>query len=87
MKYLFMIIFLSCLSFSASAQKEKKIKSKKVTKVEAADMTTEQKLVHESERKSKKNKPVSMQKKVKIAKKQNKSGRKTKSPKPKKRKN
>jgi len=69
------------------AQKEKKIKSKRVTKVEAADMTQDQRLVHESERKSKKNKPVSMQKKVKIAKKQNKSARKTKSPNAKRRKN
>ncbi|MEQ8423170.1 MAG: hypothetical protein RIA63_00570 [Cyclobacteriaceae bacterium] len=67
---------------SALAQKEKKIKSKRLTKVEASDMTREQKLVHESERKSKKNKPVSMQKKIKLEKKQIRSANRTKSPKP-----
>jgi len=69
------------------AQKEKKVKSKRLNKVEAADMTREQKLVHESERKSKKNKPVSMQKKIKLEKKQIRKSKRTKAPKPKRRKN
>ena len=59
-----LLVFFSLIS--AFAQKEKKIKSKRLTKVEAADMTREQKLVHESERKSKKNKPVDMRKKIKL---------------------
>jgi hypothetical protein len=48
-------------------------------------MTREQKLVHESERKSKKNKPVDMRKKIKIEKKQIRSAKRTKAPKPKSR--
>ena len=63
------------------------VKSKKLTKVEAADMTREQRLIHESERKSKKNHRVSTQKKVKMAKKTDRklSGGKTARPKAKKR--
>lgn len=81
-------LFLICFTLgSAFAQKEKKIKSKRLNKVEAADMTREQKLIHESERKSKKNKPISMQKKIRLEKKQIRSARKTKAPKPRKRKN
>lgn len=80
--FIMMIFFFS--SGVALAQREKKVKSKKLTKVEASDMTREQKLVHESERKSKKNKPVAMQKKVKMAKKQDRQSRNTKSPKPRK---
>ncbi len=79
-----LLVFSSCLS--VFAQKEKKIKSKRLNKVEAADMTREQKLVHESERKSKKNKPVSMQKKIRLEKKQIRSGKRTKAPQPKRRK-
>jgi len=77
------LLFLTMLH----AQHEEKVKSKKLNKVESADMTREQRLVHESERKSKKNKPVSMQKKVKMSKKQDKKLKKTKPPKPAKRKN
>lgn len=79
-------LFLFLVLGSAFAQKERKIKSKRLNKVEAADMTREQKLVHESERKSKKNKPVSMQKKIRLEKKQIKSAKRTKAPKPKRRK-
>ncbi|HCM74909.1 MAG TPA: hypothetical protein DIS90_00910 [Cytophagales bacterium] len=85
MKILFIII-LALFSFG-SAFAQKKIKSKKLTKIESADMTREQKLVHESQRKAKKNKPVSMQKKIRLEKKQIKKSKRTKAPKPKKRKN
>lgn len=87
MRGLLVITFVLLAMGSAFAQKEKKIKSKRLTKVEAADMTREQKLVHESERKSKKNKPVSMKKKIKMEKKQIKFSKRTKAPKAKKRKN
>ena len=81
-----MVLLLVFIGFtSCYAQKEKKIKSKRLTKVESADMTREQKLVHESERKSKKNKPISMQKKIRLEKKQIRSSKRTKAPKPKKR--
>ncbi len=85
MKNLLVIAFIFMALGSAFAQKEKKIKSKRLTKVEAADMTREQKLVHESERKSKKNKPISMQKKIRLEKKQIKAAKRTKAPKPRKR--
>lgn len=82
MRALLVVLFVFVALSTTMAQQEKKIKSKKLTKVEAADMTREQKLVHESERKSKKNKPVEMQKKVKMAKKQDRKAKNTKSPKP-----
>lgn len=82
MKRILTGLFVFALFYSAYAQKEKKVKSKRLNKVEAADMTREQKLVHESERKSKKNKPVSMQKKIKLEKKQIKKAKRTKAPKP-----
>lgn len=81
-------LLLVCFAFgSAFAQKGKKIKSKRLNKVEAADMTREQKLVHESERKSKKNKPLDMRKKIKLEKKQIRSAKRTKAPKSRRRKN
>lgn len=83
-KLIFLCLMLATLS--AFAQKEKKVKSKRLTKVEAADMTREQKLVHESQRKGGKSKNVGMEKKVKMAKKQDKKAKRTKTPKPRKRK-
>lgn len=85
MRGLITILLVLFSLISAFAQKEQKIKSKRLTKVEAADMTREQKLVHESERKSKKNKPVDMRKKIKLEKKQIRSAKRTKAPKPKSR--
>ena len=89
MKGFLTVLFVFFSLISVFAQKEQKIKSKRLTKVEAADMTREQKLVHESERKSKKNKPLDMQKKIKLEKKQIRKSKKMKAPKPrgKKRKN
>lgn len=86
MRGFIIILFVFVSSVSAFAQKQKKIKSKRLNKIEAADMTREQKLVHESERKSRKNKPVSMQKKIKLEKKQIRSAKRTKAPKSKRRK-
>ncbi len=87
MKSVFTILLILSIEGLTHAQGEKKIKQKKLTKVEAADMTREQKLVHETERKSKRNNPVSMQKKIRLEKKQAKSAKRTKAPKPKRRKN
>lgn len=82
MRFTFTLILICFASATVFAQKEKKIKSKRLNKVEAADMTREQKLVHESERKSKKNKPLDMRKKIKLEKKQIRSAKRTKAPKP-----
>lgn len=82
MKTIISVILIFISTGLVLAQNEKKVKSKRLTKVEASDMTREQKLVHESERKSKKNKPVTMQKKVKMAKKQDRKAKNTKTPQP-----
>lgn len=80
---------LSCtvlvlLTFFAQAQS----KTKKLSKEEAAGKTQEQRIVHESNRKSKNGKKdLSTKKKVQIAQKQDRRARKTKTAKGKKRKN
>jgi hypothetical protein len=60
---------------------------RKLTRSESANMTQEQRIVHETERKKKKggkkkSKRVSMKKRVKVDKKQDKKARRVKSPKP-----
>jgi len=74
---------LSCgLAFSQS--KDKKMKSKKLTKAEAANLTPEQRLAHENDRKTKggKKKRLSAKEKTKIQRKQSRAARNTKVPQP-----
>jgi hypothetical protein len=87
MRIFVILLFLLGFNSLAFAQKEKKIKAKKLTKQESVGLTQEQRLVHESNRKSKKGKMLSTRKKVHIDMKQDRKARKVKSQKarPKKR--
>jgi len=71
-------LFLACtVSF---AQSNKRIKSKKLSKDDAATMTPEQRLVHETNRKSKGGKKnVSAKKKIRIQRRQNRAAKHMKS--------
>ena len=70
------------------AQSKKKPTSKKLTSAESATLTPEQRLVHETNRKSKKGKnDMAVKKKIRIAQKQDRKSRKAKAPKSPKRKN
>lgn len=82
MKFLVAALLVFITSLASYGQQ------RKLTRNESANMTQEQRIVHETERKKKKgkkkkNKKVSMKKRVKIDKKQDKKARKVKSPKPK----
>jgi hypothetical protein len=73
MKRLFLVItlLLATIAMSFGQSRDKKMKSKKLSKSEAANLTPEQHLAHESDRKTKGGKrKMSTSKKVKIEKKQ-----------------
>lgn len=80
MKFLVATLLVLCTFITSYGQQ------RKLTKSESANMTQEQRIVHETERKKKggkkKSKKVSMKKRVKIDKKQDKKARRVKSPKP-----
>jgi hypothetical protein len=83
MKKTFLLLFcltLSCgLAFSQN--KDKKLESKKLSKDEAANLTPEQRLAHENDRKSKGGKKkLSTKQKAKIQRKQSRAARSTKAP-------
>lgn len=83
MKRLPLIVFmmLATIAMALGQSRDKKLKSKKLTKSEAANMTQEQRFVHESDRRSKKGKKkMSLQKKVRIEKKQSKAARRMRQP-------
>lgn len=81
-KSILLIVFLLMFVSFAQAQKEKKIKSKRLTKEQAANMTPDQRFVYENNRKSK-GKDVSIKKRVKIDMKQDRKSRKIKKTHPK----
>ncbi len=81
MKFIFTLLLIVSTFFISYGQG-----SRKLTKSESANMTQEQRMVRESDRKSKsgkKKKKMSMKKRVKIDKKQDKKARSIKGPKPK----
>ena len=62
---------MASIALTFGQSRDKKIKSKKLSKSEAANLTPEQKLVHESDRKTKEGKKkLSTKQKSKIQKKQ-----------------
>jgi hypothetical protein len=76
LKKIMLFAGLSLLSSFAFAQR-----GKKLTKEESASMTSEQRLVHETNRKSKHGKKnVSLKKKIKISKQQDRRSRRIKKP-------
>ena len=82
MKKLSILICLMLACVLAFGQnKDKKLKSKKLSKEESANLTTEQRYVHESNRKSKNGKKkVSTAQKAKIQRKQAKAAKHTRMP-------
>lgn len=85
MKKTFLLLFclmLSCgVAFSQS--KDKRLKAKKLSKQEAANLTQEQRIAHESDRKSKGGtKKLSTKQKTKIQRKQARAAKHTKVPQP-----
>ena len=84
MKKLFFLITFLLIGFLSWGQKSKR----KLSEAESANLTQEQRLTHETDRKTKggKKKNLTMEKKIKAAKKMDKKARKTKAPKTKKRK-
>jgi len=86
MKRLFLVIclLLATIAGSYGQGRGKKINTKKLTKDESASLTPEQRLVHETERKTKsgkKDKKLSTKQKAKIQKKQTRAAYHTKLPK------
>lgn len=82
MKFLVALLLVLSTLLTSYGQKQKKL-----TKSESANLTQEQRIVHETERKKKKggkkkSTRVSMKKRVKVDKKQDKKARRVKSPKP-----
>lgn len=82
MKFFVSLLLVLATFFTSYGQKQRKL-----AKSESANMTQEQRIVYETERKKKKggkkkSKKVSMKKRVKIDKKQDKKARRVKSPKP-----
>ena len=83
MKRLFLVICLMLASIAASfgQSRDKEIKSKKLSKSEAANLTPEQKLVHETDRKTKSGKKkMSTKQKARIQKKQARAAKHTRQP-------
>ena len=81
MKRLFLVIslLLATIALTFGQSRDKKIKSKKLSKSEAAKLTPEQRLVHESDRKTKGGKKkMSTAQKAKIEKKQARAAKHTK---------
>jgi hypothetical protein len=77
MKTIYTILFLLLISFAGFAQK-----GKKLSKKESANLTQEQRMVRNADRKSKGGKKdLSMKKRVKIDQKQDKRARSVKGPK------
>jgi hypothetical protein len=69
-------------SMAFSQDRDKELKSRKLSKEEAAPLTTDQRYVHESNRRGKQGKKkVSLKKKVKIQKQQARSAESIKAPK------
>jgi len=86
MKRLFIVtsLLLATIAGSYGQGRSKEIKTKKLSKDEASNLTPEQRLVHETERKTKsgkKNKKLSTKQKSKIQKKQARAAYHTKPPK------
>ncbi|HLZ17664.1 MAG TPA: hypothetical protein VKQ08_11515 [Cyclobacteriaceae bacterium] len=80
MKKLLVTICLLLLTFAVTLgqSRDKKIKTKKLTKSEAANLTPDQRFVHENDRKSKKGKRnMSLAQKVRIEKRQARSAKRT----------
>ncbi|MBI3483114.1 MAG: hypothetical protein HY015_09115 [Bacteroidetes bacterium] len=72
---------LTC-GLAFSQDKDKELKAKKLTKEEAANLTTEQRLAHENARKTKGGKKkMSTKQKVRVEKSQARSAKHTKAPK------
>jgi hypothetical protein len=83
MKRLFLVIclLLASIALTFGQSRDKKIKSKKLSKSEAANLTPEQKLVHESDRKTKGGKKkLSTKQKSRIQKKQARAAKHTRQP-------
>ena len=85
MKRLFIVtcLLLATIAGSYGQGRSKEIKTKKLSKSESANLTPEQRLVHETERKTKsgkKNKKLSTKQKAKIQKKQARTAYHTKPP-------
>jgi hypothetical protein len=75
MKKLGILLVLLAITFVSYGQK----KTKKLTSSQSADMTADQRYVHESQRKSnKKKKDLSMKKRVRLEEKQDRKARKIK---------
>lgn len=84
MKRLFLVIslLLATIVVTFGQSRDKKIKDKKLSKSQAANLTPEQKLAHESDRKTKRGKhKLSLAQKVKIEKKQARAAKHTRQPK------
>jgi hypothetical protein len=76
-------LLLATIAGSYGQARGKEMKTKKLSKSESANLTPEQRLVHETDRKTKsgkKNKKLSTKQKAKIQKKQARSARRTKQP-------
>jgi hypothetical protein len=83
MKRLFLVtcLVLATIAATFGQSRDKKMKSKKLSKSEAANLTQEQRLVHETDRKSKGGKKkISNKKKQRIQTKQTRAARRTKQP-------
>ena len=83
MKKLFLVtcLLLASIAMTFGQSRDKKIKSKKLSKSESANLTPEQKLVHETDRKTKGGKKkMSTKQKARIQKKQARAAKHTKQP-------
>ena len=83
MKKVVLIVWFMLATFAITygQSRDKKLKSKKLSKADAASMTQEQRFVHESDRKSKKGKKkMSLAKKTRIEKKQSRAARRMRQP-------
>ena len=84
MKRLFLIVslLLATVAMTLGQSRDKKLKSKKLSKSEAANLTQEQRFVHESDRKSKRGKKkMSLGQKVRVERKQARAAKHTRQPK------
>ena len=83
MKKLLLTLSLLLVTFAVTLgqSRDKKLKSKKLSKSESANLTPDQRFVHENDRKSKKGKKkMSLKQKVRIEKKQARSAKRTRRP-------
>jgi len=79
------LLLITCLLLACSLafgqNKDKKLKSKKLSKEDAANLTPEQRLIHEEDRKSKGGKKkISAAKKAKIQRKQSRAAKHIRTP-------